>query len=308
MLQQLLDGIARAPTAHELKVRVMDQVAAPFGAGSTGLYLFGPDGGVAELHTRGLRDGFTLAYEQLGRGADPILERALRTRAAAHDASVYGEGWTRSQLYRECGGPWQIKHYLCVPIVIAGAVVGTLNLGRRSAAHPFRAREVASATAVCRRIAARLDALARVPERPPARSQATIEDLGRLCADRTHVRLNARVLEAGATRLGDDEARALWEALSARHVTPLDSFEDGERTYVLLQAPHAEPPPRAQLTRRESQVVSRMAAGLATKEIAFELGISYNTVAAALTSARGKLGVRSRVKLVELARRLGIDH
>jgi DNA-binding CsgD family transcriptional regulator len=307
-LHEVMAGLGSATSARDLKIRVMDEVAEPFGAGATGLYLFGPDRGVVELHTRGVRDGFILAYEQMGRGDDPILERAIRTGEPTHDGTVFeGDRWTRSRLYRECGGPWKIQHYLCAPIVIGGEVVGTLNLGRRDAGHPFGPREVAWANAIRSQIAARLLAFAREPEDPPPRTRSTVEDLGRLSAERTQVRIHVDAMERRAVRLADDEAGALWEAVASRHITPLDYFEKGDRTYVLLSSP--EPAPTVaggRLTRRESEVVSWVAAGFATKEIAFELDVSPNTVGALLTSARNKLGVRSRVKLVEIARRLGL--
>jgi DNA-binding CsgD family transcriptional regulator len=305
MYQKLLDRISGATSARELKLGLMDVVGAPFGAGAAGLYLFGPDGAVAELYTRGVRDGFILAYEQIGRENDPILAHALRTRAAAHDGTVFpDDGWTRSLLFRECGGPWRIRHYLCVPIVIADEVVGTLNLGRqRLGDQPFGPRDIALATEVCRRVATRLSAFGTEP--PGA--EGAVEDLGRLSAERAHVRIHADVIERHAPRLGDDEAGALWDALIARHITPLDVFEKGDRTYLLVPAP--EPiatAPTEPLTRREAQVVNLLAAGLTTKEIAWQLEISLHTVGAVLTSARRKLGVRSRVTLLERARRLGL--
>jgi DNA-binding CsgD family transcriptional regulator/GAF domain-containing protein len=307
-LRKLLHAIASAKSASELKLRIMDGVAEPFGGGATGLYLFGPDGNLAELHARGVRDRFILVYEQMGRGNDPILEWALRTRAATDDGIVFRrDEWKRSPLYRECGGPWQIKHYLCVPILVGGAVAGTLNLSRRSEGHPFGARERSWATRLCREIAARLQTFARAPESPRPAARPTIEDLGRLHAERTRARIHARELERQAVRLSDQEAGALWDALVSGEAAPLEYFDAGDRTYVLLPSPEsAVPAPRRPLTRREAEVVCRVASGLANKEIAFELGISLNTVGSVLLAARNKLGVRSRVKLVEMARRLGL--
>jgi DNA-binding CsgD family transcriptional regulator/GAF domain-containing protein len=307
-LRKLLDTLARARSARELKLHIMDGVAEPFGAGATGLYLFGPDGNVNELHARGVRDGFILVYEQMGRGSDPILERALRLGEAAHDGTVFSrDGWKRSPLYRECGGPWQIKHYLCVPILVEGRIVGTLNLGRRSEAHPFGPRESAWATTVSRQIAARLQELVREPENLSAGSRPTIEELGRLRAECTQVRLHAIEIEKQGEELSADEAGALWDALAAKQIAALDSFDRGDRSYVLIPASEIDPlPVRRPLTRREIEVVGHLASGLANKEIAYELGISLNTVGAALLSARRKLGLSSRVKLVEAARRLGL--
>lgn len=308
MLHELLHGVARAESARELKLRVMDDVPDLFGAGATGLYLFGPDGNVNELHTRGVRDGFIFVYEQMGRGNDPILERALATRAAAHDALVFrGDGWQRSALYLECGGPWLIRHYLCVPILVDGQVVGTLNLGRRSEAHPFGPGDSADATAVCRAVAERLRALARAPEGASATERPTIEELGRLRAEQVRVRLHAAALERGGVALDAQAADALWSEVAAGRVTPLDCFDEGDRTYLLLPIVDARTPaPRRPLTAREAQVVARAAAGLSNKEIAFELGISVNTVGSALLAAREKLGAASRVALVATARRIGL--
>jgi DNA-binding CsgD family transcriptional regulator len=305
-LRQILHDIAQAPSARDLKLLVMDQLAASFGVSANGLYLFGSDGNVSEVHTRGVRDGFILTYEQLGRGRDPILEHALRTGAATHDGVIYpGDQWRRSTLYRECGGPWQIQHYLCVPILVGGRIAGTLNLGRRSEAHPFGRDDSARATVVCRAIAARLEALAAEPEGAAA-PRPTIEDFGRQRAERTQVRMHAAALERQSLALADEQAGALWDAVLAGRVAPLDCFDAGDRTYLLLPNRSAPSPPRRPLTRREAEVVGRVAAGLANKEIAFELGISLNTVGSALLSARQKLGVGSRVELVATARRLGL--
>src|SRR6187402_1112581 len=140
----------------------MDGVAAPFGAGSVGLYLLDDIGDPLEIHSSGVSDTFVLTYEQLGRGGDPILERALRTGTPIHDQMVFTEEqWKRSDLFRECGGRWRIQHYLCAPIVAAGRIVGTLNLGRPSEAHPFTVREMGQAHLVCQRLGARLRDLAR---------------------------------------------------------------------------------------------------------------------------------------------------
>lgn len=298
-MRRLLHAIDRAPSARELKLRVMDGVSALFGSGATGLYLFGPSGDVDEMHVSGVRDGFVLTYEQLGRDQDPILSRALETGTTMHDGSVYDrDGWPRSQLYRECGGPWQIKHYLCAPIVVGDHIIGTLNLGRRSEQHPFLDDDVANITTLSERIGDRLDAFTRADD--------TGDDFGKLRAERTRIRMHVDELEREAVQLDDDHTHAMWESFVDGAVVPVDTFDREDRTYVLLPAQDVTAAPSAPLTRRESDVVVRVAAGMANKEIAFELGISPNTVGTILVSARKKLGVTSRVKLVETVRRLGL--
>jgi DNA-binding CsgD family transcriptional regulator len=77
---------------------------------------------------------------------------------------------------------------------------------------------------------------------------------------------------------------------------------EGEPGNTQPPAPHIAPE-RAQravvggleiLTVRERQVVSCLARGLSTKEVAFSLGIADATVRVLLARAASKLGVRSR--------------
>jgi DNA-binding CsgD family transcriptional regulator len=305
--KQLLGSLGRARDARALKLCLVDRLSEPFGAFASGVYLFDGSGALSEVYARGVRDRFLVVYEEMGRGSDPILERALRTGAAAHDQDVFSaDGWRRSELYRECGGPWQIQHYLCVPIHVGAQLVGTINLGRRSAEHPFRARDVGRVMEVARTIGVRLEALSGDVEPAPA-ARPTIEEIGRTRAERTRVRLHATELERNATPLDDAQVAALWEAVASRRLAPLDCFDQGDRHYVLLpSSPSAAEAPRRPLAPREMEVVRLAALGLANKEIAFELGISINTVGTTLLSAVRKLGVGSRVKLVELARRIGL--
>jgi len=51
--------------------------------------------------------------------------------------------------------------------------------------------------------------------------------------------------------------------------------------------------------------VEAAARGLSNKEIGFELGVDQATVATRLQRAQRRLGVRSRVELLRLARALG---
>ena len=63
---------------------------------------------------------------------------------------------------------------------------------------------------------------------------------------------------------------------------------------------------RESLSPREREVLQLMADGVATREIARRLGISYSTVRAHVQSINAKLGSHSSVKAVVTARRLEI--
>jgi DNA-binding CsgD family transcriptional regulator len=71
-------------------------------------------------------------------------------------------------------------------------------------------------------------------------------------------------------------------------------------------APSPTPDALAGLTPREVDVLRLVAGGRSDREIADALFIGTGTVRSHLTSAFGKLGVRSRTGAVAAARRLGI--
>ncbi len=107
----------------------------------------------------------------------------------------------------------------------------------------------------------------------------------------------------GALRHNDAErALELWRALVDGRWTLVDRFDsDGRRFVVAVKnAPRLTKPLR--LTQRERQVVTLAAAGHANKLIAYELGISMGNVAATLSRAMQKIGVRSRAALAALMR------
>jgi ATP/maltotriose-dependent transcriptional regulator MalT len=65
-------------------------------------------------------------------------------------------------------------------------------------------------------------------------------------------------------------------------------------------------PERGGLTRREAQVLGRLAKGMSYREIGLELGINSRTVGVHASHCYEKLGVRNRVEAVEVARELSI--
>jgi len=102
-------------------------------------------------------------------------------------------------------------------------------------------------------------------------------------------------LDAGAVGyvLKDSEPATLLEAIRAvaRGLSPLDPrvarmVLDGRRPPV--------PPPAAELTDREREVLSLVGRGLPNKQVARILGIREATVKAHLTSVFQRIGVRDR--------------
>lgn len=124
-----------------------------------------------------------------------------------------------------------------------------------------------------------------------ARPRSAREDLQRA----------ARAIDRARGPLAQDQDQALgiWRALCAGRWTLLDRFEsDGRRFLVARENSPSVPDPLA-LTLRERQVVAFAALGHTNKLVAYSLGISPSTVSSSLKSAMKKLGLRSRVELVE---------
>jgi DNA-binding NarL/FixJ family response regulator len=61
-----------------------------------------------------------------------------------------------------------------------------------------------------------------------------------------------------------------------------------------------------ELTPRESEILSLVASGLESKEIARELFLSHDTVRTHVAHALAKLGARSRAQAVAIAVRRGL--
>ena len=86
----------------------------------------------------------------------------------------------------------------------------------------------------------------------------------------------------------------------------VDYFDRDGKEFVILC--RSEPKSSLRLSRREQQVVERVALGITEKEIAFSLGIAGSTVRVLLGRAARKLGARTRAELIaKFKRESGID-
>lgn len=93
------------------------------------------------------------------------------------------------------------------------------------------------------------------------------------------------------TKDSDDLAEAI-RAVSGDGVWPPTEGTDG--------------PSKQLLTPRETDVLMVLAQGLTSRQIATELGLSYNTVRGYVQSLLQKLGSHNRVEVLAVARRLGL--
>ena len=101
------------------------------------------------------------------------------------------------------------------------------------------------------------------------------------------------------TQIDADTKRHAWERLVAGASCIADMYQEAGRSHVVL-APATKSVIRRALTDREQCVIRRMAHGLTDKEIGAELGISISSVATHRGRAQRKLGLGSRVVLMQL--------
>jgi len=273
------------------------------------LYLFDPRTlRPVEIHLRHLPDSFVLEYEQLKRDGERGYERLVRTGRVISDTIVYPGGeWKRSLLYR-LNKKYRMRHYLCAPILSGGQLVGMLALGRGSEGASFNRRDGRHAEEVCRILSARLSEIPGLKAETPSSTEISVEHFARLRAERALLRSCLDQLEDEAAPLPPATAVDYWGALSQNRSTPLDFFDHKGRRYVLLPFEIADLSAKRTetLTRREHEVILRVAAGETNKAVAFDLGISGSTVANHLSSAMDKLGFKSRVRLIEGVRNWGL--
>jgi DNA-binding NarL/FixJ family response regulator len=144
------------------------------------------------------------------------------------------------------------------------------------------------------------------------RFESALAELDRLEIpwDRALTALRAGVAHAAA---GDGAAarRRLQESLEAAR--RLGARPLAARVAVELRALDGQPPTAGEasaaahgLTRRERQVLQRVAAGRTNREIAAELVLSPRTIEMHVQNALGKLGCRSRAEASARAATLGL--
>ncbi len=105
-------------------------------------------------------------------------------------------------------------------------------------------------------------------------------------------------LQVAAYKAGAN-AYLLKEASALEVARTLHDLETGHRTRF-------KPPTLPDLTEREMEVLTGLSKGRSAKEIAFELGLSPETVRDYIKKLYLKLGAHSRVEALEVARRLGL--
>jgi DNA-binding CsgD family transcriptional regulator len=118
--------------------------------------------------------------------------------------------------------------------------------------------------------------------------------------ERQALSLAARGIQAVRVGRREDEPTSRWRPRVFGRWTLVDAFRAGGRRYLVARENEVRPEGLDRLTAREQQVVAGVAAGMNSKEIAYDLGISPVTVRVLLARAYERLGVQNRKALLEL--------
>ncbi len=106
-------------------------------------------------------------------------------------------------------------------------------------------------------------------------------------------------------RTDPDAALNLWRGLLDGRWSLIDRFDHDGRRFVVAHRNHVTTRGLRALTPRERQVVSYAGLGHSNKLIAYELGLSLGSIGTHLSSALAKLGLKSRIELLQLAASMG---
>jgi DNA-binding NarL/FixJ family response regulator len=117
----------------------------------------------------------------------------------------------------------------------------------------------------------------------------------------------ARVAEAGGAGLVLKSSRLDELTAAVRAVANGEPvFDAGLLATVLARLTGRLPPAGAELTARESETLQLLAEGASTEQISDRLGIARNTTRNHIQRLMAKLGARSKLEAVALARRYGL--
>ncbi|HST38330.1 MAG TPA: helix-turn-helix transcriptional regulator [Conexibacter sp.] len=306
------------------------------------IYLIDAATGTPErISAANVSDSFLTRYERMGRGADPVLERALEAGEPAYNLALMTlDQWRATDTYRAAARLHRMVNVVQAPIVAGGERLGTLNFADHDETHRLgepelrqialvaavvglaaaaqRVRDQATARAAQLRGALDLspsalaivdpDAAGPLANRAASALLAGIEEGEALLYDLVSRPAGARGgwTSALPVRLrdgGSAELRADVRALDGDGalVATLSLRGGGAGGAAQADATHAPPPAWSLLTPREREVAQLVVEGLSDREIAARLVLSPHTVRQHLKRIYSRLGVGSRVQLVRLA-------
>lgn len=127
---------------------------------------------------------------------------------------------------------------------------------------------------------------------------------------REQLRDAVRAIDRARTRRGraDPEAAlAAWSGLFAGRWSLIDHFDSDGRRFVVARPNDPDAPMPGGLTRRQRQVAFYGSLGWSNKEIGYALGLAPTTVSMHMGHVLPRLGLKTRLQLVQMATRLAVE-
>ena len=315
--------LSRARSIEDLIQRLYSGIDEIFDPVVVGFDLLDPDTHrLLSTSAHGVSEFFLARYDSVGRASDPVLNHAILSQDIAYNLAMMSEEeWRELQVYREAFSLHRMTNLVYVPVVVAGKVVATLNLGRAEGRPRFSTTELQDAKEIAGLLSSLIESLQRQELlEHEIRIFRDAFDLGNEAVVISDVRRATRYVNRAAQRVLEaqqrdapsfDEAvikfqsrehRQISDEGLVRRVVPLQS---GEGIVAFLRtASRAEGLPewlRHSLTSRETEVMMLASKGLRDSEIAQHLNLSVHTIKGHLREIFKKTGARSRVELVRMA-------
>jgi DNA-binding NarL/FixJ family response regulator len=120
-----------------------------------------------------------------------------------------------------------------------------------------------------------------------------------LIAEAHHLRLESARLRADSKRLRHESAEARADLLESVSATVLLSGK-------LFHSAAVKAVPKIELTPRQTLVLRLIAEGRSTKDIAYELGVTFKTAVSHRTLLMDRTGIHNVSGLTRLAIRMGL--
>jgi DNA-binding NarL/FixJ family response regulator len=315
--------LSRARSIEDLVQSLYSGIDEVFDSVVVGFDLLDPDTHrLLSTSAHGVSEFFLARYDSVGRASDPVLNHAIFSRDIAYNLAMMSEvEWRQLPVYREAFSLHRMTNLVYVPVVVAGKVVATLNLGRAEGSPRFSTTELQDAKEIAALLSSLIESLQRQESlKHEIEIFRDAFDLGNEAVVISDVRRATRYVNRAAQRVlegqhGDapsfDQAvikfqnrehRQVSDDGLVRRVVPLQS---GEGIVAFLRTgSRAEGPPewlRQSLTSRETEVMMLASKGLRDSEIAQHLNLSVHTIKGHLREIFKKTGARSRVELVRMA-------
>lgn len=330
-------ALQSALTLDEVNDAFMNVVAAIIPASGCGLYQLDADGrGVVDVRASVAAD-FLGDYEEYGRRDDPVLDFAMRERKPIDSSRVVAP----SQ-WETCGARSVLAlagycHSLEAPVIVSGAVFGTINFARTSEEGPFNKAELGAARFASEQLGLATERALRF-ERTGHRVSMLESTLDRvsepvivtdLTAQTLYTNRAARNLPLTPDGQSSDRLRQVHESIVEAmehfrvggkrvHTTNVASADTAERLIVKSfrlpdshdsavtlvfeagkrQGKHL--PMWSVLSRREQEIAELVAQGWTNKQIAERAFISEHTVRQHLKRMFIKTGAHNRAELVQM--------